>query len=311
MELLTDLMQNVTQSTWLVSGVLIVLSIAVLACARLTGPRHVAVRRFVSSIGLPVDEGVEHAVSAAQGRRAVGIAIGGIVGTVLATLFVWLVGADRGGPAPLFLIGAYAVAASVGRAVASISGEAKKLGGSDHVAHARLRLLGDYIPGWERGAARTMVGLSVVALTVEMAMPWIRTDVLGQVFPEGFSVAATVTFLAAVALIGFEVGGRLILRVRQRQGSELSLAWDDLLRSSAVRDLATAAFLLGTFGAFFAVQEVVRAMDPMNPPFIASAAGFNMVGTLVIIAVVVESLLSRPQQHILRRRYPDLVGEGA
>lgn len=311
MELLSDLMANLSQSTWLVSGGLIVLSIAGLACARLDGPRKLVVRRLVSSIGLPIDERADQAVNAAQGRRAVGVAIGGVVGTVLATWFVWFVGADRGGPAPLFLIGAYVVAASLGRAVASISGEAKKLGGPDYVAHVRFRNLGDYIPGWERVAARTMVGLSIVTLSFEMALPWIATDVLGQVFPERFSVAATATFLAVVALIGFEVGGRLILRVRQRQGSELSLAWDDLLRSFAVRDLATTAFLLGTFGVFFAVQEVLMAMNPMNPPFIASAAGFNLVGTFVVFAAALESLLPRSRQHILRRRYPDLVSVGA
>ena len=262
MELLSDLMKNLSQSTWLVSGGLIVLSMAILARARLGGPRKVMARRLVSSIGLPVDERADQAVNAAQGRRAVGVAIGGVVGTVLATWFVWLVGADRGGPAPLFLIGAYVVAASLGRAVASISGEAKKLGGTDHVAHVRFRILGDYIPGWERVAARTMVGLSIVTLSFEMALPWIGTDVSGQVFPERFSVAATATFLAIVALIGFEVGGRLILRVRQRHGSESSLAWDDLLRSFAVRDLAIAAFLLGTFGVFFALQEVLMAWNP-------------------------------------------------
>jgi hypothetical protein len=304
-------MENLSQSTWLVSGGLIVLSIAVLTCARLGGPRKLVVRRLVSSIGLPVDERADQAVGAAQGRRAVGIAIGGVVGTVSATWFVWLVGADRDGPAPLFLIGAYAVAASLGRAVASISGEAKKLGGTDHVAHVRFRNLSDYIPGWERVAARTMVGVAIATLSFEMALPWIATDDLGQVFPETFSVAAAATLLAVVALIGFEVGGRLILRVRQSQGSELGLAWDDLLRSFAVRDLATAAFLLGTFGVFFAVQEVLMAMNPLDPPFIASAAGFNLVGTFVVIAAALESLLPRPRQHILRRRHPDLVSVGA
>ena len=89
------------------------------------------------------------------------------------------------------------------------------------------------------------------------------------------------------------------------------MAWDDLLRSSAVRDLATAAYLLGSFGFFFAVQEILMAINPVNPPFIASAAGFNLVGTFVVITAALEPLLRRPRQHILRRRYPDLVTVGA
>jgi hypothetical protein len=52
-------------------------------------------------------------------------------------------------------------------------------------------------------------------------------------------------------------------------------------------------------------------MNPLDPPFIASAAGFNLVGTFVVIAAALESLLPRPRQHILRRRYPDLVSVGA
>jgi hypothetical protein len=308
--LLTDMFENVRLSTWVVGGILIILSIAMIALMTQPAARRNTASRLTSTIDLSLDENSRRSIEAAQSRRIVGAAIGGAVGAVVATWFVYLIGADREEPASLFLVGAYAVGASLGRAAASAAREATNLTGTVHLANARHRVLGDYIPRWERIVARTMVALSVIAVAFETSIPLLAPKSVDLVFPKSLSVAALVTVLAIVALFGFEAGGRLILRAHQNQGSPARLALDDVLRSAAIRDLAAAAFLLGTFGTFFGIQEIAMAFRPLDPPFIATAGGFNLLGGITVAAAAIEMLLSHSRRYMLRRRYPELVNVG-
>jgi hypothetical protein len=305
------MLAEVQLSTWLVSGILLFLSAAMIVCAKVSGARRAMASRLAAAVDLPVDESVRRSIETAQCRRLIGAAVGGAFGTVMATWFVFFVGADRSGPASLFLIGAYAVGAALGRGAASATGEIAKPIVGIHMANARHRELRDYIPRWERIVTRTAMMTSLAALALETVVPLLTTRNIGQVFPETPSVAALITLIAIVALIGFEVGGRLIVRIHQIQGSATSLAWDDVLRSAAVRDLAAGAFLLGAFGTFFGAQEVAMALSPLGRPFFATVAGFNVVGGIVVVAAAIEVFLPRPGRHIIRRRYPELVKIGA
>jgi hypothetical protein len=305
-----DMLVEVRPSTWQVSGILFLLSTAMIVCATVSGARRAMASRLAVTVGLAVEESVRRSIEIAQCRRLTGAAVGGAFGTVMATWFVLLVGADRAGPASLFLIGAYAVGAALGRAAASATGEIAKPVVGIHLANARHRDLRDYIPRWERIVTRTSVVMSLVVFALEMVLPLLTTQNIGRVFPETFSVAALITLFAIVALIGFEVGGRLIVRVHQIQGSATSLAWDDVLRSAAVRDLAAGAFLLGAFGTFFGLQEIVMGLSPLGSPLIATVVGFNLVGGIAVVAAAIEVFLPRPRRHILRRRYPELVKIG-
>lgn len=311
MNFVADMLAEVRFSTWLVCGVLLLLSGAMIVCATVSGARRATTSRLAAAVGLAVDESDRRSIETAQRRRLIGAAAGGAVGAIAATWFAFFVGADRGGPAPLFLIGAYAVGAAVGRAAASATGEVAKPIDGIHLANARHRELGDYIPRWERIVTRTAAVMSLVALAFEMVLPLLATQDIGRVFPEIPSVAALITMVAIVALIGFEVSGRLIVRAHQIQGSATSLAWDDILRSAAVRDLAAGAFLLGVFGTFFGIQEITEALSPLSQTLIPTVVGFNVVGGIAVAAAAVEVFLPRPRSHILRHRYPELVKIGA
>jgi hypothetical protein len=306
-----DMLEEVRLSTWLVSGALLLLSTAMIVCATVSGARRAMAARLAAAVDLTVDESARRSIETAQSRRLIGAAAGGAVGAIAATWFVFFVGADRGGPAPLFLIGAYAVGAAVGRAVASATGEVAKPIVGVQMANARHRELRDYIPRWERIVTRTTVGVSLAALALEMTLPLLATRTTGRVFPEAPSVAALITMFAILALTGFEVVGRLVVRAHQIQGSATGLAWDDVLRSAAVRDLAAGAFLLATFGTFFGIQEIVGALSHLGQPFIPTVVGFNLVGGIAVVAAAIEVSLPRPRRHILRRRYPELVKIGA
>lgn len=302
-EVWSNMVFHVALSTWVVAVLLGGF------CVLLWGASHVpgVQRRLVSRASTAAGLGLPHAsapmVRAAQVRRVRGFSVGAVLGVIVAVFFVYLLGADRGGPATVFLLGGFVIVGALGRAIASVAGEVKRTGVGERVAHGRRARLADYVPRWERVGARIAVSLSLAVLGILVLLPVTRELQLA-VFPERFSLAVVVSGLAVGALAAFEIGGRLLVARPQTTASERELAWDDALRSAAILDLVAAASLLGAFGAFFAVQEIAMALQGSGGG-LASVEAVNVFGFAVLCAGAAASVLTSSRRHTLRTLHTD------
>lgn len=297
-------------STWVTTVALLAMSALTLVLAQLRTFRRLLTHGFVSHTAVPAPAWIIKMLTVAEGRRISGFAVGGIVGVIAATYLVYFVGADRAQPATLFLLGSFAIAAVIGRAVASCLGALTSVSSTVRVANVRHRGVSDYLPAWALITTRITVASAVAMLAILTISPFVW-DVQLAVFPTSFSVAAVVSALAVVLLILFEASTRIIARLPQRRESEIALAWDDALRSSAIRDLASATWLLGLFGLFFGIGEIALALSPVAPPGIATALAFNIVGTAALVAVLAMMLLPHTRRYAFRRLHPELIEKSA
>lgn len=308
MELLNDVIANVRLSTWVAAGALAAVSVLLLVLARWRPFRHLLAARFVRHVAAPLRALTTEDLSISESRRVSGAAAGGLIAVVAATYFVYLVGADRGGPATLFLVGSYAIGGVTGRSVAACLSIFASRSSSVRVANVRHRGVSDYLPGWARFTVRTAVALASVMLAIVAVSPSLW-DLQRTVFPAVFSVAAFVTTLAVLSLVAFEFSSHLIADSPQRQDSEAGLVWDDALRSSAIRDLATSTWLLGMFGLFFGIGELALALSPGSTPGIATPAAFNIFGTAALIVTLGAMALPRTRRYTYSRLHPELIGQ--
>ena len=295
---------HVALSTWITAGLLLG------ACVLLRGATHVAAvqRRLVahasSAAGLGLPQSAEPMVRAAQVRRVRGFSGGGILGVIIAVVFVYLLGADRGGPATMFLLGGFVIVGALGGAIASVAGEVTRTGDGERVAHGRRARLADYVPRWERVGVRLTVALSLAVVGVLVLLPRFR-ELQITVFPQSFSLAVVVSGLAVAALAAFEIGGRLLVARPQTTASEQELAWDDALRSAALQDLVIAVFILGAFGAFSGIQEIEGALRPRMAGGLGSVEAVNLFGLAVLAAGAAASVLTSPRRHARRTLHAD------
>ncbi|GAA3892136.1 hypothetical protein GCM10022381_37320 [Leifsonia kafniensis] len=250
---------NVNPSTRASDIVIATASVVVFVSTWHPSVQRMLTRRSQHAVGLPLPASLTDIVRLRQVRRVRAFIIGGLAGLLISTAFVWFVGADRSSPALLMLLCGFAVCGALGTSIAALVGEATRSNEGVRVAHLSRRQLSDYVPRWERVLVWTAVALST-ALVVLLALLTAFADLRLSVFPESFSVAALLTCLAVLALGAFELGGRLIIGRRQATESELELAWDDSLRSGAIRDLLTAAFLLGAAGIGAGITEIGLAI---------------------------------------------------
>ncbi len=298
-----DMVVDVAASTWVVAGLLLGMCVLLRVLTHVTVVQRGLVARSSAAAGLGLPHSLEPVVRAAQVRRVRGLSGGGFLGVLVSVVFVYLIGADRSGPATLFLLGGFAIGGALGSAIAAVSGEVHRTADGERVAHGRRACLADYVPLWERVGARIAVLLSLTIVGVQVALPAFGGLPL-TVFPESFSVAVVVSGLAIAALAVFEIGGPLIVARPQTTGSELELAWDDALRSAAILALVAAAFLLGCFGSFLGIQEIAMAVRGAGGG-LASAVAFNVFGVVVLGGGVMTYIRTSRGRYSLRTLHAD------
>jgi hypothetical protein len=299
----SDMVFHVALSTWIAAGLLVGSCVLLWVSTHVPAVQRRLVVRASSAAGLGLPQASEPMVRAAQVRRVRGFSGGGVLGVIVAVFFVYLLGADRGGPATMFLLGGFVIVGALGGAIASVAGEVTRTGDGERVAHGRRARLADYVPRWERVGVRLTVTLSLAAVGVLVLLPRVR-ELQVAVFPQSFSLAVVVSGLAVAALAAFEIGGRLLVARPQTTPSEEELAWDDALRSAAILDLVAAAFLLGAFGAFFGIQDIAMAVRGTGGG-LASVEAVNLFGLAVLGAGAAASVLTSSRRHFRRTLHAD------
>lgn len=215
--------------------VVLMVGLGLLRLAFTQGPRRSrgAARRLALEVGLALDDATEEHVRrrlAARERAVVaGVSLGCGVGYVLSLRsdapagdMLWD-GPERLVLVSLVLGGLAGLGLSAWAEVAfpcALPGP--------RVARANVPVVGDYVPGYERGGAWALVALCSGAAGVALL-----TGPAGEERP----LRVLVLVVPVVVLLLAELLLRRLVRARQVAASAHALAWEDALRAGIARDL--------------------------------------------------------------------------
>lgn len=269
--------------------------------------------RLARSVGLQAPGGELDAVLEARLRRKsrwalVGVFAGMLVTDGIVVLAVSLGSiADPGMGAGWLAVAGLLLGGSVGNLAAVLATPGSADPTQPRVAHARATRLSDYLDPLELIGARIVAGLGLVSAIVFAVLP-----TQPSTFPAAQSVA--VPLLAAVGVISLvllEVGGRRVVLGRPPFAtSPTALAWDDALRASDLRSLASAPLMSGMYAFIFALGSLGEMLpfNAINRDIVLVAANvgwFLFLGAMIFILVL--SIVRTPAQYYLRRLWPELV----
>ncbi|MBF4629613.1 hypothetical protein ITJ42_00095 [Clavibacter michiganensis subsp. phaseoli] len=224
-------------------------------------------------------------------RRHAMIAIGVFLGTTVALVYAWAVGLDRLGPFGDVLVFSAVVGAS-SLSVLAGTGHYRRIIEQVRVAHAEATAFADFTSMGLRVSSRLAV-TSAVVLTGATMMATLRSSRYDGIS----SVLATplaMTALALLALLHFEVAGRLLAHRRHRAGTPEQLAGDDTVRCLVVRDAAIAASTLGFASVALTVPKlwIVLEIQLLSPENLRVADG---MATVLAVAILIGGIAVRPR----------------
>jgi hypothetical protein len=236
--------------------------------------------KLAARMSLPLTPEVEPLVRARLRRRAWGVGLGGGLALVV-VLGIGLALPELRASAFAAVAVFFAGFAGMGVGAASAAAVAVPRPAADEVRVARAAppRVSDYVGPSERIGPRVVAGLALAAFVVGGV---VAVTGLGGVFvPLSLgewvtSAAGATTLVAVAALVAAEVAMARLVDRGQPALSELDLAWDDALRSMALRDLVTAPVVLGFVG-------VVGSMIVLGDA--ASGGGAGSLGNLVVGAL--------------------------
>lgn len=220
--------------------------------------------------------------------RLRGLGVGLACGTLLGSLFVYWIGADRGSPA-IGLIALPAVAgALVGQAVAgAIASAARREPLNSRVGHSQAVSLRDYVSSPVMWTARILVVVATVALVLNYVIEARTTTDDSPTIHTPVSVLVVVP--ALLVLILTEVGARILVTRPSSAGSASALHRQDLQRVRIVRDGAGSTLSLGALAFIFSVPQLVAAIDPRSWVLVI---GYPPVSDLIACAAAICIVLS-------------------
>lgn len=224
--------------------------------------------------------------------RLRGLGIGLACGTLFGSLFVYLVGADRGSPSTGFIVLPAVAGALVGQAVAgSIAGAAGRGQITRRVGHSQAVSLRDYVSSPVMWAARILVVSATVALTLQYVIAAGTTSYgSSTVYPQ---VSAFVVVPALLVLILTEVGARILVTRPSAAESVDALHRQDRQRVRIVSDGAGSAVSLGVLAFIISVPQLVAAIDPRAAVLvIASPAITELIIYAAVLCVAVSVVFS-------------------
>jgi hypothetical protein len=277
-------------TTWMMLALSCIAFLFAVAGLSLRVQKLAARRALVST---PSVEGNEDAVLGVRRwwrRRLTLIALGVLLGTAVARTYAWGVGLDRVGP----IVDVLAVGAVVGASSLSATagtGYQGRLIGGVRVARAHATAFTDFASSRLRASARVAVATAVL-LTAAIAGATVSSPRY-----DGFSSILVspliMTTLAALALLDFEVVGRLLAHRRHRAGTPQQLAGDDVVRCLVVRDTAIAALALGLASVLLTAPKlwIVLELQLLAPETLRAALG---VSTVLAVGVLACAVALRP-----------------
>ena len=275
-------------SAWIAAAAIVILGLGLIALtfsSRFSADRA---ESFARSVGLELPPPLRAAVTARIARRHRAGSVGMILGTAAAAfLLATDTRSSENFASPFLLFAGSFVGLAIGVAISSVT--SSRTTDPDAVKYARTAAvaLDDYVAPLERTGARIVVALAVAAVIAAYATGVVANPVL-----------AALGGLAVASLVLFEVAGRRLVERSQPATSPAELAWDDAVRASQLRDIVTAPLTLGSFSLVIGLGAIVDRLSDSYGFTAIAVTGFGA------IALVVASIVSRPQRYFLRRLWP-------
>ena len=301
-----------TPFLWFIAGFLILAAIVLIVLTFVPAYRAASVRMMARTVGLALPAGPLDSLEANFASRSRASAFGALVGAVLvvtALVTGFIPTQDPptlGGAAEIWLlIGGWYVGMGVGAAVRALSARTPAPVGERYARPGAVDMR-DYLAPIDLVGGRIAVAAGVVVLTLATV---VAVTGLG-VAPTSviFSIGGIVVLLSVASLVVFEIAARRILDRAQPAASPEALAWDDAIRAMTVREIVTAPLSLGIWGSLAIGILLMDSFREGN----AWPAGLIAVTALVVIiaagilGAATYSIATRPQQHYLRRLWPDV-----
>lgn len=230
-------------------------------------------------------------------RRLAGVGFGLICGTLLSGFEVWALGIDRGSPAAWLIVAVALLGSVIGLVVAGVP-QARRSPTSSRVAHSRHLRFEDLVPSRLRWGARLMVVLAVVVLIVTVALVAMRQGATQYWSARSPLVAflldppVLMAVVASLGLLMFEVRGRSLAARATTASSAAELSAEDLIRRSALSDLAWASTLTGSLAVLF-TSPLLLEMLGVTLPTPAAVTVFRVVVN-VMGGIAVSMIVFRP-----------------
>lgn len=302
-----------TPQAWIyvIIGAALVVAAAPYGFARTDTARRKAVDRLAKRIDLAVPTAPieEERIGLRLAVRERFIAIGGGIGLVVAILAaLFLPSFDRNNFSLLgiFLISLTGIAVGAGLSARRTTRELPP--DVPRIARLSSPTMSDYLIAVEYRGAIAAVIVGVIVTVAALPFGFTAGEAVLPIVVAALSVAA----LVAALLLARSILGR-----GQRAGSVLELAWDDAIRSIALRDLMTAPLALGFASALVPLVTLisdVRLVQPYDSPDNMVAVGaMGLVALLVFVAMIlaIVALASSPHRHYRRRLWPTPAGNTA
>lgn len=271
-----------------------------------------AADRTASSLGLALLPELEDTVRRRVRRRTVftmtGAVLGGIVGYGLVGLLPLETGFFGSASTWLILV-AWFAGLGVGATLSALTDRTSIDPDAPRFARTGVVGLADYSAPVERLTARVVVAVVLIVAVVTLVL--LATGAMPPESRVGTIAPLIMSGIAALALAVYEIGGRRIATRGRPSASPAELAWDDALRSLAIRDMVSAPLFVGVYSAVMLVAAAMpafRVVDDLTG-LIVTGAIIGLIAVVAITAMVV-SLLGRPQQHYLRRLWPEVAAAG-
>ncbi|TFC46973.1 MULTISPECIES: hypothetical protein [Cryobacterium] len=234
---------------------------------------------------------------------------GGVIGVGLAVITALLLpGGFDAGYVPVLIFGGLGVGSSVGAALASAASAFTPFAGP-RVARSSIPGYADYVPPLERWSGRVLPALALLAILAA----WIAFSVgalgdarLSSAYIWG-SAGAWLAYASIAGLLVSEALSRRILDRGQPSASATDLAWNDGLRSRALRDLHAVPITLGFVSVLSTFFDIGFLGDYSGGVATAAVVGVGIPAILLAggITLFIVDITSKPQQHYWRRLWAD------
>lgn len=295
-------------AVWFITGVLVLIIIVGAILVLIPAFRRYAVVQTGNSVGLAVPPHLEPALRRRFVGRLTASLLGATLGLAVAVVALQsglVPSAESTDVAEFWLVfGGFFTGASVAVAIYALAAKPARPEGERYARSGAVDLR-DYLAPVDRLGARGAVALGVVTLLAATAV-----SAAGLTSSNAaLSVGGLIVVAGVVALALSEFASRRILERPQPAGSPSELAWDDALRAQSLREIVTAPLCLGSWGALAALFTLVDATDAVGfggiVTFWVGAAGLALVFIALLVAAAM-SIATKPQQHYLRRLWPDV-----
>lgn len=282
-------------------------AVVVAVRARTPRTRLAAAHARARRLDLRLDPELEDVVALRLARREVAGVVAAlvVVGAVAGRL---LVGGlpDSVGPVLIWLVLADFLGHAIGLAAVGWWESARPAPPGPRVARPTEVTIADYVAPIER---RGLWVAAAVALGVA-AMPVLLRGA-GALDPgpvaDGTLLLAAVVPLGAVGLV--ELASRAVLAQRQVAATPLALAWDDALRSIALRDIVTFGIMTVVLAPLALLSHLSDNLEGGWPGNAALGVvlGLTLLLLLALAATALVAVIQQPQRWFRRRLWPDPV----